>query len=361
MDDGSTRIYFDYREIARDEYLSTIFWFIAFMSAITLVVGLILMPFIVPLISVYTEKLYIITIIAGIASVFVSFLMRILYNEQLSSLVFKHNILQTFFNHFTSFIFIFFLKTGVIGRQIGNGVGCIVNIFFLAKEFYKRNLFRLKVDFNKQMLKETVYLSFPGLVTTLQTMLFTYLDRIFLKIFYDNKTVGLYSLGFILGKGLSILYESISMALFPKVMQDLKEDYKKNIIQLEKFAYKYYVGLIFTTFILAINSKRLVILFSTEKYMEASKVLPFIIMGFMMSGFYKIPSLVLSYHKIVWFYPLLALFSFGINGFLNYLLIPKYEMIGAAFATFVGLYLYSIVIQLSLTCTRLAGHLESLL
>lgn len=222
-------------------------------------------------------------------------------------------------------------------------MGCIVNIFFLAKEFYKKNLFRLRVDFNKQMLKETVYLSFPGFMATLQIMLFTYLDRIFLKIFYNNKTVGVYSLGFILGKGLSMLYESVSMALFPKVMQDLKEDYEKNIIRLEKFAYQYYIGLIFITFILAVNSKRLVLLFSTEKYMEASKVLPFIIMGFMMGGFYKIPSLVLSYHKIVWFYPLLALFSFGINGFLNYLLIPKYKMIGAAFATLVGLYLYSII------------------
>ena len=48
----------------------------------------------------------------------------------------------------------------------------------------------------------------------------------------------------------------------------------------------------------------------------------------------------------VWFYPILAFFSFGINAGLNYLLIPEYKEVGAAFASFIGLFLYSLILQL---------------
>ena len=67
--------------------------------------------------------------------------------------------------------------------------------------------------------------------------------------------------------------------------------------------------------------------------------------GFMMGGFYKIPSLMLNFHKIVWFYTFLAFFSFGSNALLNWLLIPLYGVVGAAFSSFIGLYLYSITLQ----------------
>jgi len=65
----------------------------------------------------------------------------------------------------------------------------------------------------------------------------------------------------------------------------------------------------------------------------------------MMGGFYKIPSLVLGFHKVVWFYPFLALISFGTNALLNWLLIPIYGIIGASFASFIGVFIYSICMQ----------------
>jgi O-antigen/teichoic acid export membrane protein len=66
----------------------------------------------------------------------------------------------------------------------------------------------------------------------------------------------------------------------------------------------------------------------------------------MMGGFYKIPSLILGFHKKVWFYPLLSAFAFGINALLNWYLIPLYGIIGAGFASFVGLFIYSVVMQI---------------
>ena len=98
--------------------------------------------------------------------------------------------------------------------------------------------------------------------------------------------------------------------------------------------------------IISIFSPGIIQIISNQNYQGAKLILPIIIFGFMMGGLYKIPSVILSYHKIVWFYPLLGLFSFGINTFLNWILIPEHGPRGAAFASFISFYIYSLMMVL---------------
>ncbi|HHH54205.1 MAG TPA: polysaccharide biosynthesis protein, partial [Bacteroidetes bacterium] len=337
--------YFDYKDTRRDEYLSTIFWFITIIAFIVLVVGLLLKGIISEWISPNSQNIYIITLITGIGSVYVSFLTRILYNEHKSTSVLKHSLFQMFINHVSSVLFISVFHLGIFGRMSGQGLGYFLNIFTLLKEFSKENLFRLKFIFNKAMASETFMLVLPSIIASFQTVAFVYLDRIFIKHYMGDSSVGVYTLGYMLGQGLSMVYEAISQAILPKVYNDMNENYKKAIDELEYFSYRYYLGLVIITVIIAVLSPVIVSLFSNDNYSEASSVMPLVMAGFMMGGFYKIPSLVLGYHKIVWFYPFLSLFSFGTNALLNWWLIPIYGIIGAAFASFLGLFLYSIVLQ----------------
>ena len=346
MDSSATRFYFDYREKRRDEYLSTIFWFITTLSIIVFVFGMIFMDFISNWISPNSKTIYIITLVAGIGSVYVNFLTRILYNEQKSFSVLKHTIFQTFINHFSSFIFISYFNLGILGRISGQGLGYFLNVFTLLKEFSKENLFKLKLIFNRTMASETFMLALPSIIASFQTVVFVYLDRVFIKHYIGNSAVGVYTLGYMLGQGLSMVYEAISQAMLPKVYSDMNKDYEKARDELEYFSYRYYLGLVILTIIISALSPIIVSLFSNESYREASMVMPFVMAGFMMGGFYKIPSLILGFHKIVWFYPFLSAFSFGTNALLNWWLIPIYGIVGAGFASFIGLFLYSVVLQI---------------
>jgi len=346
MDSGATRFYFDYREIRRDEYLSTIFWFITILSMTVFLLGMFFKESISHWIAPNTQSIYLVTLLTGIGSVYVSFLIRILYNEQKSSSVLKHTVFQTFVNHFSSFVFISYFNLGIFGRMSGQGLGYFLNVFTLLKEFSKENLFKLKLTFNRAMASETFMLALPSIIASLQTVVFIYLDRIFIKHYIGDSAVGIYTLGYMLGQGLSMVYEAISQAILPKVYSDMNENYEKARAELEHFSYRYYLGLAIITVIISALSPVIVGLFSNENYSEASMVMPFVMVGFMMGGFYKIPSLVLGFHKVVWFYPFLAFFSFGTNALLNWWLIPLYGIVGAGFASFVGLFLYSLVLQL---------------
>ena len=346
LDSGSTRFYFDYRKTKRDEYLSTMFWLITFISMVVFSIGFIFMDFVSNWIEPNSQNIYLITLITGIGGVYVSFLTRVLYNEHKSTSVLKHTIFQTFINHASSVLFISVFNLGIFGRMSGQGSGYLLNIFTLIKEFSKENLFKLKLTFNKAMATETFLLTLPSMIAAFQTVAFVYLDRIFLKHYIGDNAVGIYTLGYMLGQGLSIVYEAISQAILPKVFNDMNENYEKARDELEYFSYRYYIGLVTITVIISALSPVIVSTFSNDNYAEAANVMPFVMTGFMMGGFYKIPSLVLGFHKRVWFYPFLAFFSFGANALLNWWLIPIYGIIGAAFASFIGLFLYSIVMQI---------------
>ena len=346
LDSGSTRFYFDYRKTKRDEYLSTMFWFITFIAISVLILGLIFMKPISGWISPNTQWVYLVTLLTGIGAVYVSFLTRILFNEHKSTSVLKHSIFQTFINHTSSALFISVFHLGIFGRMSGQGLGFFLNIFTLLKEFSKENLFKIKMVFNKSMAKETFLLTLPGMISMLLGVAFMYVDRFFLKHYIGNSAVGVYTLGFMLGQGLSMVYEAISQAILPKVYNDMNENYEKAKNELEHFSYSYYIGLVIITLIISALSPVIVSTFSNDNYKEAASVIPLVMAGFMMGGFYKIPSLVLGFHKVVWFYPFLAIFSFGTNAFLNWWLIPLYGIIGSAFASFIGLFLYSTVMQI---------------
>lgn len=345
LDSGSTRFYFDYRESRRDEYLSTMFWFITFISVGVLVLGLLFMKPISNWIAPDSEIVYAVTLVTGIGAVYVSFLTRVLYNEHKSTSVLKHTIFQTFINHTSSVLFISTFHLGIFGRMSGQGLGYILNIFTLVKEFSKENLFKIKMTFNKAMAKETFLLTLPGMISMILGVAFMYVDRFFLKHYIGDSAVGVYTLGFLLGQGLSMVYEAISQAILPKVYNDMNRNYEKARDELEHFSYRYYIGLVIITIIISALSPAIVAVFSNDNYSEAASVMPFVMAGFMMGGFYKIPSLVLGFHKVVWFYPFLAILAFGTNALLNWWLIPIYGMIGSAFASFVGLFLYSLVMQ----------------
>jgi len=346
LDSGSTRYYFDYRLTKRDEYLSTIFWLITSMALVVLILGLIFMPLISDWISPRTRIIYLVTIGSAIATVYVSYFTRILYNEQLSNSVMKHSIFQTCVNHLSSVLFISIFRIGILGRMGGQGLGYLMNMISLLREFKVKNLFILKYSFNKLMAKETVLLTYPSMISTFMGVAFVYLDRVFIKHYMGNSYVGLYSLGFMLGQGLSLIFEAVSQSILPKVFNDMKDDYAKAISELELFSYKYYGGLLLITIVLASLSPFIVRILSNDEYQQAATVMPMILAGFMMGGFYKIPSLILGFHKVVWFHPFLVVISFGTNALLNWKLIPESGIMGAAFASFIGLFIYSLVLQI---------------
>ncbi|MGB2551766.1 oligosaccharide flippase family protein [Campylobacter sp. MOP51] len=346
---GVVRLYFEFKD-KKEEYISTIFCFITIMSILIFCTSLIFMPFISSYISYGSERVYFATVMAGIFSVYSSLLIKILYIEEKSTDVFKYAFFQVITNHFSSVVFMSLFKFSIMGRMLGQGLAYLLTFIVLLLEFRRKKFLKLKIFLNKTMLFSTLKLSIPTMVTSIQGILFVYLDRVFIKNYLGDASVGIYALGFMLGQSMSMIYEAITQAILPKIYKDMTIDYEKSLKELEIFSYKYYFLLLIMSIVISGLSSFIVKIFANDSYIEAASVMPFIILGFTVAGFYKIPAIVLGFNKVVRIYPFVSFLSFIVNILLNWTLIPIYGIFGAALSSFVAFFVYSL--SLFLFCMK---------
>lgn len=345
VDASYQRVYFDYNGKDRVDLLSTVF---VFISGSVLFWGVVAVMFKDIVVSSFggSSVIYSATFLMAVFFLYVNVLSRIGYNEHLSTMVFRQGTIQTFINHFCSFIFISYLKLGILGRQIGQMLAYGVNAaayLFALKKIGKLDIgWRFRTDIFRRIL----FFAIPAFSTTVLAASLSYLDRIFLNYYHGAKEVGIFSLAYTIGQAISLIVEAISMALIPTLMKELAEDYDANINKLKHFDKIFCGTLIFMGIVLILFSNIIIQVLANQNYQHAAKVFPFIVVAFILGGFYKTVSAVLSFHSIVRFYPWLTILSFGINAMLNYLLIPRFHEIGAAYSFSIGVLIYSMIMHL---------------
>ncbi len=340
-----SRKIFDYKDEDRDNYLSTMLWFYLLVIMFLILLSLIFSKRISNWIAPDTLELYLVVVTAGAISVLVKFFNLILVNEEKSNEVLVSSISNTLVTHCSAITLILGMKLGMLSRFLGQVIGLLAQLFVLSHSVKNVKVFQPKIFFDFSMLKETLLLASPVMVSTIMVLLFSYVDRLFLKEFIGDVAVGLYGLALIIGKLISFIFEALSTSLFPTAMNALKSDYTKSIGELESLAYKYYVFLMVLLVGVCVLSPTIIDFVATTEYYDTNLVLPLILLGVVVGGSYKIPMTILSFHKIVWFYPGLALFSFIVNAGLNYILIPNYGMVGAGISTLSGYLIYSYLVQ----------------
>ncbi len=336
---------FDHQGKELNEYLNTILWFYIILCVIIFSVGLILSDYISNWVAEDTKYIYYLVIISGCATVFVKFFNNICVNLQQSKRVSLALVFNTLSSHPLSIFYVLFVSHNVAGRFIGALCGSIFQLYMLLG--YSKNIidFKFRREINIVMLKETLYLALPTISSTILIMLLSYADRLFLKEFSGDTSVGLYGLALIIGKLITIVFEATSKAIFPAVMVKLTENYTLGMKKIESLTVKYY-ALIFITVVIVISiSPFITMLISNENYASTNEVIPFVVIGIAMGGMYKFPSVVLSYHKIVWFYLPVTVFSFLTSAALNYILIPSYGIVGAGLSSCIGYFIYSVLVQ----------------
>ncbi|GAB4294796.1 MAG: hypothetical protein Kow0068_19610 [Marinilabiliales bacterium] len=162
-------------------------------------------------------------------------------------------------------------------------------------------------------------------------------DRIFIERYFSLKEVGIYSLGYKIA-GLSlILSTGINMAyspLFFKLANSRDSD--KSIIR----KYNLYLTLIiiFLNFIVAFFSKEILLLIN-HQYFEAYKIVPLINIVFLITALQSFVGRYIKQSKKTTSSMIISLVIASINILLNFILIPLYDMYGAAYATIMSFFI----------------------
>jgi O-antigen/teichoic acid export membrane protein len=236
------------------------------------------------------------------------------------------------------------VKYLIIFLTISTMINVIINYYF-AKKYFN---FRLKINnlikfvYNKKLFNQAFVFSFLGVIG----YFYSKIDIVMISWFLDQRSVGIYSVGFKLIQPIEMFAMMASVAFFPMVVNRFKQNlpvksqtliYASIMLAILAIA----ISLLITLF----AEKLILILFGTE-YRESGLVLKYLCWVIPLTLITKpfVLSMQANHHERKIIFPnILRALS---NITLNYFLILKYGMMGVVYSTILTYSWYFLIVNL---------------
>ena len=330
-----TRFHYDYPdETSRRDFHGTI-WILMLICALVVVVvtGTIGRPIFnwlfpdVPYVPYIRLALWT-TFFTNISYVLLKSLLRVREKPTTFSIL---NIIVFLVN--TAFVIYF-----VVGRDQGaqgNLEGRLLAAMLLTVPFIIFYFRDARLRWSWIEAKASLLFALPLLPHLLSLWVLNVSDRIILQRFVPLAEVGIYSLGYQIASMLQLLAFSITNAWSPFFYKTAGEPGAPRM--LSRFSTYYMLFVVFLgTGISALAEDMLLIVASKPAYYAAYRVVPWVVMGFVMRGFYFLFVTALYYKKQVRALPFVTIGAGALNIGLNLLTVPIYGYMAAAVNTFVA-------------------------
>ena len=184
--------------------------------------------------------------------------------------------------------------------------------------------------FSKAILRDALGFGLPRIPHSLAHQVMGLADRYFLNAFATLREVGLYSIGASFGLALKLFLSAFEYAWTPFFLGVMKEPDAKTIYRrVSTYVVAVLVLLVAVLCAIAPDVLRLT---TTAGFHEAARVTPWIALGVMFQGLYLVGSIGLVITKATSRYPIATGIAAAASVAANAVLIPRYGMLGAAWA-----------------------------
>jgi O-antigen/teichoic acid export membrane protein len=228
---------------------------------------------------------------------------------------------------------------GLEGIYMAQVIGNAVIVLMLAGYAVKNS----KVFFDFGILHSMNSYGFPLLLANISAVILTVIDRFALNSLSVLKSVALYTLASKITSVLKlVLVDSIKLAVGPMMIKrmyspDNKRFYSKVLL------YSSYVLMMAIVVISAYSYEAIKVLADAKAYWGAVAVIPLLSMSIFFINMKEVTVYGLHIAKKTSIIGIIVIFSAVISPALNLLLIPKWDIMGAAFATLLTQLLYWLV------------------
>jgi len=351
VDASFMRLYYDcHDERSRQRLASTLFFFLVAIDGVLLAAGLVAAPFIGRLLfgdSRFTLALMLVlanTFVAGFF--FIPFhLLRIEKRAaQYSALTFSRSsgtlVLRI--------VLVLGLHLGVLGFILADVIMTAVFVGILARRFSSL----LRPIFSRPVLAEALRFGLPRLPHGIAQQVIgpgtdAALLRAFLKAPNALGQIGLYGLGAGLGLSLKLFLGAFEYAWAPFYCETMNQpDAKETFSRVATYGLAI---LVLATAGLSAISHDLVRMIMNPGYFRAADVIPWIAVGVSLQGVYLLTSIGLPITKHTEYYPIATGLAAGVNVSANFLLIPRFGMLGPAYANVLS---YAVLAAVAMTFSR---------
>jgi O-antigen/teichoic acid export membrane protein len=339
LDGSFMRFYYDYQqEQDRRRLASSLFFFLLVSNLVLLAIGVLAAPF-------FAERLF--GWEAGVAAA----------DRQMHVTALRLVLINTFVMGFTFFpfhllrmqkragefsaltlarsvstlllriVFVLGLDLGVMGVVWADILVTGLLIVFLLPSFAQL----IRPLLSTSMLRESLTFGLPRVPHALAQQVIAVGDRIVFAVYrVDLAVIGVYSMGASFALTLKLFLSAFESAWAPFYYATAREPDGRRVFSLVT-TYAFAVLALMTAGLCAI-AEDLVALMVGEPFAAAADVIPWIAAGVLLQGIYLLTSIGLNLTKNTKYYPVATSAAAGASVVLNVLLIPRYGIVGAAWA-----------------------------
>ena len=335
-----SRFYFIYKANEEENrYLASIWIFqIAFSIGLTIILVLneeLLWQWAAPNIP---KEPYFLIVILGVLLAFSSIIYSTCLRAQERPWPFFFlQLLSTIIYILLTAIFLIGFKWGALGA-ICAGLGGSLATTILAFAMVGR---KLKFKLETKYIKESIV--YGGWMMT-GTLAYTALDRsqiLILQHYADLGKVGILTLGLQLSGVIMMISASINKAWQPHIFSSSTSELASETMRTH--AKHYVAGMVFSALVLSVLARDIVLLLAGRAYAETSSVLVLLVGAAFLQSLAAIPSSALLYERRAGLVQLFLTLSALITILLSMLLVPVWQMTGAAVSILVSSFLFAVM------------------
>ena len=189
-----------------------------------------------------------------------------------------------------------------------------------------------KTFYNKDFWKKSLALSVPLIGYSISTQILSVSDRTMISNMVGNSAVGIYSTLYSVSSICTIFWSALNTSFIPYLYQNIeKEENKiKSISGLLLGVYSV-IAVLITYF-----APEVVRILATEEYYEGIYIMPPIAAGVFLMAVTNMYSNIAVYYKKTIFVMIPAIIAAVLNIILNFIFIPLYGYVGAAYTTLIA-------------------------
>ena len=236
-------------------------------------------------------------------------------------------------------LFIVVWRQGLEGLILAGLVTVILTNILAGLLFVKIQGRNLRPRISLSMLRRMLRFGLPLVPFQLASIVLTSSDRFFLEHYAGTAEVGIYSLGYKFGMIVQLLVAAVQTAWETRMFAIAKEEDAEH--KFARIVLYYLTAAGFVGLAISVLCKEALVIVADPTYFSAYTVVPLIVLSYIAYGGVSITNVALNVKaRTELNAPIIIAVAVG-NLALNYLLIPRFGMMGAAWATILS---YSILL-----------------
>jgi len=334
-----TRYYYEYKDNHEElvRYVSTIYWFIAGWGILAVGGAILAAPIFLPE-SIPTWPVLVLAFASTILIQLSQLGGAYLQQNQRPGLQVSLNLANFLTHALVMIVLVYSFGMGLTGKYIGALLGGAFSAAIGTYVLYRNGLLRFR--FSWPMLRESLLFSILLLPNIASGWITGVSDRILLSIYGTLEETGIYNVGYLLGRGISIFSEAIFMVYGPMIYAMMKKNPEIARKRIEHFVPYHFMFMLWIFLALTFYAPEIIAIVVPEEYASAAAITPVVLFAYLLGSQYKTFTYLLSYQKKTLVISIGAILQAAANFGANLILIPLYGKMAAAWTTVVSLAVY---------------------